>query len=83
MQHNNVTTNGNEESDDEDEEEIEQLSFLDIRIMYDLCRFGKAKFPEKESSVWCMAFSTEDLKVINLQKPEHEHSHPSSHGCGC
>ena len=38
------------------------LSFRDLRVIYDLCRFGKAIFPEKES-VWCEAFSIEDLKV--------------------
>ena len=40
----------------------EQLSFEDVVLMYDMCRYEKAWYPEKISP-WCAAFSKEDLKV--------------------
>ena len=45
------------------------LSFDDVNLMYDMCRFEKAWDPHL-TSVWCAAFDEEDLKVwqINLNK---------------
>ena len=38
------------------------LSFEDINLMYDMCRFEKAWDPHL-TSVWCAPFDEQDLKV--------------------
>ena len=39
-----------------------KLTFEDARLIYDYCRYGQALFPT-EDSIWCTAFTEEDLKV--------------------
>jgi len=48
------------------------LEIKDIIIMYEMCRFEKAWYPDSVS-VWCAVFDEADLKVlkkaINLKNP--------------
>ena len=43
--------------------DLEMLAFDDMLLMYDMCRFEKSWNPS-QVSVWCAAFTTEDLKVM-------------------
>ena len=42
---------------------VDRLEFDDVYIMYDLCRHEQARSPA-EISVWCAAFNSDDLKVM-------------------
>ncbi len=53
--------NGTEDRDDGSKEET-RLTRGHLEVMYDLCRFWRAFYPEHPSA-WCVAFSKEDLKV--------------------
>ena len=41
---------------------LDELHFEDALMMYDLCRYEKARNPD-DVSVWCAAFEDEDLLV--------------------
>ena len=43
-------------------DEEEKLFFKDLELMYDICRFEAAWYPNKVS-YWCAAFDEEDLRV--------------------
>lgn len=38
------------------------LSFEDVQLMYDLCRYEKAFYPQSVS-IWCSPFQQRDLEV--------------------
>ena len=42
---------------------LDELSFEDVILIYDLCRYEHAREPEKVS-VWCAAFNQDDLEVF-------------------
>lgn len=42
---------------------MDELNFEDALLMFDLCRYEQSRTPEK-ISVWCAAFSDEDLQVM-------------------
>ena len=44
-------------------EEDNQLSFEDMKLVYDMCRYEAAWHPQN-ISYWCAAFNDDDLKVL-------------------
>ena len=44
------------------ESSSESLSFEDVNLMYDICRYERAFRPE-QASPWCSGLSEENLKV--------------------
>ena len=42
---------------------LDELSFDDAYLIYDLCRYERSRNPTS-TSVWCAAFEEEDLMVI-------------------
>ncbi len=49
-------------SADEQDQPITEISFEDATVMYDICRYEKAWYPDKLSA-WCAVFDNDDLKV--------------------
>ena len=49
------------ESDDHSND-MDNLSFEDVQLIYNICRYEAAWHPQ-DISCWCSAFSEEDLRV--------------------
>ena len=62
---NNETESNNDTRVKREVSDEDQLSFADVELIYAMCRYEKAWYPEK-ISVWCAAFSEEDLHVRAL-----------------
>ncbi|KAF0289494.1 Multiple inositol polyphosphate phosphatase 1 [Amphibalanus amphitrite] len=41
------------------------MSYADVRLIYDICRYDKTLHPDRVSA-WCAAFSEQDLKVMEF-----------------
>ena len=53
---------GTPETENVEGQVLDELHFEDALMMYDLCRYEKARNPD-DISVWCAAFEDEDLLV--------------------
>ena len=53
---------GTPETENVEGQVLDKLHFEDALMMYDLCRYEKARNPD-DVSVWCAAFEDEDLLV--------------------
>ena len=54
------------ESDDHSND-MERLSFEDVQLIYNICRYEAAWHPQ-DTSYWCSAFNDEDLRVGMISK---------------
>ena len=51
----------------------DELTFADVVLIYDICRYEHARHPDKKSA-WCAAFNEEDLMVLEYyQELEYWH----------
>ena len=64
------------ESDDQ-LNDMENLSFEDVQLIYNICRYEAAWHPQ-DTSYWCSAFNDEDLRVGLISK-YHNISQSNSH----
>lgn len=46
---------------------LDELTFEDALLMFDLCRYEQSRNPE-ETSVWCAAFTDEDLQIMEYHE---------------
>ena len=46
-----------------EDEDMNELDFKDLQLIYDICRFEAAWYPQN-ISYWCASFSEDDLKVL-------------------
>ncbi len=53
---------GFDQEEDEDSTGDVSISLKEVLVMYEVCRFERAKEPE-EPSPWCAAFDEDDLTV--------------------
>ena len=47
--------------------DMDNLSFEDVKLIYNICRYEAAWHPQ-DTSYWCSAFSEEDLRVSLILK---------------